>query len=184
MKTAKELDETNVFTIGHSTRDVDDFISILKEHKISILVDLRTIPQSRFNPQFGKEALEKSLQREKIEYLHFKGLGGLRKPKKDSINAGWRNQSFRGYADYMQTKEFEKNLDSLIELINQANKKNANITLMCAEAVPWRCHRSLVSDALTIRGFNVKHILNAKSTRSHKITSFAKVNGMRITYES
>ncbi|MHB1909251.1 MAG: DUF488 domain-containing protein [Nitrososphaerales archaeon] len=179
-----EPNEVSVYTFGHSTRDIDDFISILKEHKISILVDLRTIPKSRFNPQFGKEALEKSLEREKIKYLHFKGLGGLRKPKKDSINTGWRNESFRGYADYMQTEEFEKNLSSLIELINQANKKKGNVALMCAEAVPWRCHRSLVSDALTIRGFSVKHILNAKSARPHKITSFAKVMGTKITYES
>ena len=140
----KEKDRKAViYTIGHSTRPIDEFISMLKDFHVHKLIDVRTIPKSGFNPQYNQETLSQSLANEKIDYEHMAGLGGLRHAKKDSINLGWRNASFRGYADYMQTESFE---NSLQELINEAQKKT--VAIMCAEAVPWRCHRSLIADAL------------------------------------
>ena len=141
------------------------------------VVDIRTIPRSRHNPQFNREELPNSLKAMGIGYVHMSGLGGLRHSVPDSPNTGWRNLSFRGFADYMQKEEFEKSLRVLIELA-----KTERLALMCAEAVPWRCHRSLIADALSVRGVQVKHILSSASLQSHKITPWAKMNGTHITY--
>jgi uncharacterized protein (DUF488 family) len=166
-----------VFTIGHSTRPVDEFIGLLAAHSVQRLIDVRTIPQSRHNPQFGRERLSASLERSGIHYTHMPGLGGLRRPRKDSINTGWRNASFRGYADYMQTREFEESLDRCVELAGQQR-----VALMCAEAVPWRCHRSLIADALLARGIDVREIANAAESRPHTLTPWARVEGTTVTY--
>lgn len=166
-----------VFTIGHSTRPLKDFIALLKQHGIERLADVRTIPRSAHNPQYNKEWLPAALARAGIAYEHLPALGGLRHARKDSINTGFRNASFRGYADYMQTPAFAEALDALIE--TAAKERTA---IMCAEAVPWRCHRSLIADALTVRGIAVEHIMNADKTRPHSLTSFAKVEGTRLTY--
>jgi uncharacterized protein (DUF488 family) len=166
-----------VFTIGHSTRPLDEFIELLKAHGIKRVIDIRTIPRSRHNPQFNREAFAKSLRAEGIGYTHIKKLGGLRHSKKDSINLGWRNPSFRGFADYMQTPEFETALERAIKLA-----KTKPSALMCAEAVPWRCHRSLVADALAVRKIPVKHIVSPARAQAHKITPFALVRVSRITY--
>ena len=163
--------------MGHSTHPIDEFIRILHAHGIRQLVDIRTIPRSRHNPQFNRESLSGSLQAAGIVYRHMPGLGGLRKPSRDSINTGWRNASFRGFADYMQTPEFHENLQKLIELASEATT-----AIMCAEAVPWRCHRSLIADALVARGIEVREIMNATKVQSHALTSFAKVEGTEVTY--
>ena len=168
---------TTIHTVGHSTHPIDDFIRILKAHGIEQLADIRTIPKSRHNPQFNREALSASLAGAGIRYEHMPGLGGLRHPRPDSINTAWRNTSFRGYADYMQTDEFRKNLDHLIELA----ATNPTV-IMCAEAVPWRCHRSLVGDALTARGVHVIDILSETKAQPHSITPFALVERDRVTY--
>jgi uncharacterized protein (DUF488 family) len=166
-----------IFTIGHSTRPVEEFIAILQGQGIRKLVDIRTIPRSRHNPQFNEDALKESLRDAKIHYVHMKGLGGLRHPRKDSPNKGWRNASFRGFADYMQTEEFAENLETIIE-----TAKKEPTAIMCAEAVPWRCHRSLVGDALLIRGVSVLHIMGKGSAKEHTMTPWAKVEDGRITY--
>jgi uncharacterized protein (DUF488 family) len=168
-----------VLTIGHSTRTLEEFISLLREYDVQKVVDIRTVPRSRHNPQFNREELPNSLKAMGIDYVHMPSLGGLRHPVSDSPNTGWRNLSFRGFADYMQKEEFEKSLRALIELA-----KTERLTLMCAEAVPWRCHRSLIADALSVRGIQVKHILSSTSLQPHKITPGAKINGTRITYPS
>lgn len=166
-----------IFTIGHSTRPIDEFIELLRANGVKQLIDIRTIPKSRHNPQFNGDALAKSLRAARIRYLHMKELGGLRHAKPDSINLGWRNASFRGYADYMQTSEFVGALDSAIEL--GAARPTA---LMCAEAVPWRCHRSLVADALLVRGIHALEIIGPAKPKEHKLTPFARVRGKKITY--
>jgi uncharacterized protein (DUF488 family) len=166
-----------IFTIGHSTHPIADFIGLLESHGVSQLIDIRTIPKSRRNPQFNSDALAASLHRAGIAYIHIKALGGLRHPKPDSINLAWRNAGFRGYADYMQTPEFAAGLDRAIELARQRPT-----ALMCAEAVPWRCHRSLVSDALVVRGIRVLEIISAAQPKEHELTSFARVHGNQITY--
>ena len=166
-----------MLTIGHSTRSIAEFVSILKSYGVKRLVDVRTVPKSRHVPQFNSDALAKALQKEGIDYTHLKSLGGLRHAKKDSTNTGWRNASFRGYADYMATGEFRAGLDSLLELARE--KRTA---IMCAEAVPWRCHRSLIGDALLVRGVHVEDILSATSRREHELTSFAKIDGLDISY--
>jgi len=166
-----------VSTVGHSTHPAEEFTHILEAHDIRSLVDVRTIPRSRHNPQFNLESLSASLHNAGIDYRHLPGLGGLRRPRKDSINTGWRNASFRGYADYMQTPEFAENLNHLIELASQAPT-----AIMCAEAVPWRCHRSLIADALVARGIPALEILSATRSQPHTITSFAQVTGRQVTY--
>jgi uncharacterized protein (DUF488 family) len=166
-----------VCTIGHSNRTIEDFIALLRQNAIDCLLDIRTVPKSRHNPQFGQDQLTASLAHAGIEYRYLRGLGGLRRPRKDSENAGWRNTSFRGYADYMQTEEFATNVDAVIELAD-----SRACALMCAEAVPWRCHRSLVADALLVRGIPVDDIIDARQRRPHKLTPFAHVEGLRITY--
>jgi uncharacterized protein (DUF488 family) len=166
-----------VFTIGHSTRPIGEFVDLLRAHAIRQLIDIRTIPKSRRNPQFNSDALAASLAAAKIRYVHMKDLGGLRHPKRDSINLGWRNASFRGYADYMQTPEFAAALDRAIRLAEAAPT-----ALMCAEAVPWRCHRSLVADALLVRGIRVLEIISSAEPKEHALTPFAHVRGARLTY--
>jgi uncharacterized protein (DUF488 family) len=166
-----------VFTIGHSTHSLDELVDLLRAHGVQRVIDIRTIPRSRHNPQFNRDALAPALRSCRIGYVHLKALGGLRHAKIDSVNLGWRNASFRGYADYMQTSEFEAALDRAIHLA--AEKPSA---LMCAEAVPWRCHRSLVADALTVRGIPVEHIISLTSLRPHTLTPFARVHGTHITY--
>ncbi len=169
--------ETTIFTIGHSTRPLDEFLAILKAYAIELVVDVRTIPRSLHNPQFNSDVLAMSLGERGIAYEHMKSLGGLRHAKKDSPNRGWENASFRGFADYMQTKDFEEGLQGLIDA---AQKKRTAI--MCAEAVPWRCHRSLIGDALLVRGIVVMDIMSAKSVKAHELTSWARVMNTRITY--
>ena len=169
--------QTLVYTIGHSTRTADAFVALLKAHGVGCLADIRTVPRSRHNPQFNGDALAASLGDAGIEYVPMQALGGLRRPGKDSINAGWRNTGFRGYADYMQTDAFQDALDALIALSRQKR-----VAIMCAEAVPWRCHRSLVADALDARGIAVVEILSGTNHRMHKLTPFARVEGERVTY--
>ncbi len=167
-----------LYTIGHSTRPLPVFISLLKKYKIKRLIDVRTIPRSRHNPQFNRETLPVRLRKNGIRYLHLKGLGGLRHALPDSINRGWRNSSFRGYADYMQTREFSANLKQLVALV----KKRGATAIMCAEALPWRCHRSLIADALTVKGLPVRHIMSATTANQHKLTAFARVTRGKVSY--
>jgi len=169
--------KTRIFTVGHSNRTTPEFLGLLDSQKLKLLIDVRTIPKSRHNPQFGQKRLENTLRRHGIEYRHMSGLGGLRHPRKDSANKAWRNSSFRGYADYMQTPEFEENLEKLVRL-----SKRKRLVLMCAEAVPWRCHRSLIADALNARGIPVKDIMTKTSAREHRMTPFARVRKQHVTY--
>lgn len=166
-----------MLTIGHSNRPIGDFIAILQAHGVDLLVDVRTVPRSRHNPQFNLDALPQSLAAAGIEHRHMSGLGGLRHARKDSPNTGWKNASFRGYADYMQTPEFDANLRDLIAL-----DRERHVAIMCAESVPWRCHRSLIADALTARGIPVAHIMSETKANPHKLTSFARVEDRRVTY--
>jgi uncharacterized protein (DUF488 family) len=166
-----------IFTIGHSTRLLNDFLALLKQYGIARLVDVRTVPRSAYNPRYNREWLPAALKQVDIAYSHVPGLGGLRHPRKDTKNTGWKNLSFRGFADYMQTEDFARALD---ELIDAASRER--IAIMCAEALPWRCHRSLIADALTARGVEVEHIMNAERTRPHSLTTFAKVDGQRVSY--
>jgi uncharacterized protein (DUF488 family) len=166
-----------VFTIGHSTHSLEEFIALLRAHGVERVIDIRTIPKSRHNPQYNREALAPALRSARIGYVHLKKLGGLRKARPDSVNMGWRNASFRGFADYMQTPEFEEGLARAIKLAEE--KPSA---LMCAEAVPWRCHRSLVADALLVRRIPVENILSAAPAKPHKLTAFAQVRGIHISY--
>ena len=166
-----------IFTIGHSTRTIETFIELLHARGVKRMIDVRTIPRSRHNPQFNRETLPETLLPAGIAYTHVAALGGLRHARPDSLNTGWRNASFRGFADYMQTLEFAAGLKALIEAAG-----DERIAIVCAEAVPWRCHRSLIADALTVRGYPVEHILGAARTQPHSLTPFAKVRGKRITY--
>jgi len=166
-----------LWTIGHSTRPIDEFLRLLKTHDIEILVDVRAIPHSRHNPQFTTDALGRSLASAGISYRHAPNLGGLRKPKKDSLNQGWRNATFRGYADYMQSEAFWKALDELT-----ADSRELRTVIMCAEAVPWRCHRSLIADVLVSQGWDAQHIMSEAKADRHRMTSFATIEYGRITY--
>jgi hypothetical protein len=168
-----------VLTIGHSTRTLEEFIGLLQAHGVTCVVDVRTIPRSRHNPQFNKASLPRSLAKVGLGYVHLPGLGGLRHAHADSVNLGWRNASFRGFADYMQTPEFEQGLQELIQLATRER-----IALMCAEAVPWRCHRSLIADALLVRGIRTEDIMSPTRRQVHTMTPFAKVRGTVITYPS
>jgi uncharacterized protein (DUF488 family) len=169
--------EGAVFTVGHSTLPIERFIALLRAFGIERLVDIRTMPRSRHNPQFNNTALAGSLTAAHIEYVHLRALGGLRYARKDSPNTGWRNGGFRGYADYMQSEEFQEALGTLIQLSRQKR-----VAIMCAEAMPWHCHRSLVADALSVRDVPVVEILSESSYRTHKLTAFAQVEGTQITY--
>lgn len=166
-----------IFTIGHSTHPIDEFIELLKAHGIQAVADVRTIPKSRHNPQFNEDDLKVSLREARIRYRHVTKLGGLRHTTKDSINLGWRNASFRGYADYMAAPEFEAGLEELLKI---ARAKNTAI--MCAEAVPWRCHRSLIADALTKKGWLVRDIMSRTSATKHRLTPFLKVKEGQLIY--
>jgi uncharacterized protein (DUF488 family) len=171
------MEKPIIYTIGHSTRPVDEFVAMLNAHGVRRLIDVRTVPKSRHNPQYNSDALAERLQRAGIEYEHMKALGGLRRPRKDSPNTGWRNESFRGYADYMQTVDFASALDALI-----GEAAHERIAAMCAEAVPWRCHRSLIADSLIAHGYTVEHIMSASKSNRHTLTPFAKLQGTSITY--
>jgi uncharacterized protein (DUF488 family) len=166
-----------IFTLGHSTLPIERFLALLQTYAVERLVDIRTIPRSRHNPQFNSDALAESLEAIGIDYRHMQALGGLRHARKDSPNGGWRNDSFRGYADYMQTETFRKALEALIAL-----GRDKRTAIMCAESVPWRCHRSLVADALEVRGAPAVEILSESNWRMHPLTPFAKVEGLQITY--
>ena len=166
-----------LLTIGHSTLPIEDFLELLQTYGIQVLADVRITPYSRRNPQFHSGALAKSLANAGIQYWHMPALGGRRKTIPDSVNLGWRNESFRGYADYMQTREFWNALDDLM-----ATAQRLPLTIMCAEAVPWRCHRTLISDALVRRGWRVRHIISANSLQTHALTPFAKFEDGRLIY--
>jgi uncharacterized protein (DUF488 family) len=169
--------EDVILTIGHSTRPIDEFIGLLLAHGVRRIVDVRSIPRSRHNPQFNRDTLPETLAAEGISYTHMPGLGGLRHARADSPNSGWRNNSFRGFADYMQTGEFAESLEKLMEL-----GKRERIAVMCAEAVPWRCHRSLIADALLARGISVAHIMGENKLIAHELTSFARIVGAKVVY--
>jgi len=163
--------------MGHSTRPIDDFLKILKRYHVTQIVDIRTVPKSRHNPQYNGPELAHFLRGHHINYRHQKNLGGLRHTHKDSVNLAWKNTSFRGFADYMQTQEFEKGLETLIHIAHR------HVTaIMCAEAVPWRCHRSLIGDALLVRDIDVQDIYTFTSVKSHTLTPWAVVHGITITY--
>lgn len=168
----------HLYTIGHSTRSLKEFLDILSEYEIELLVDIRHFPGSRKFPHFGQKSLKAALKRRSIKYLHLESLGGRRRPQPDlAVNLGWRNTNFRGYADYMRTKEFREGLKTLME-----KSKLQTTVIMCAEAVPWRCHRSLVGDALLVKKFEVDDIFSLTSVRPHKLTAFAQVLRGRLSY--
>jgi uncharacterized protein (DUF488 family) len=164
-------------TVGHSNRPLEEFVRLLQTHGATLVVDVRKMPGSRRNPQFGCDTLPQALRQAGIRYVHMPGLGGLRRRQPDSPNTGWENASFQGYADYMLTPEFEQ---SLQELLERADGERA--VLICAEAVPWRCHRSLIADALEVRGVAVEHILSASRTQRHVLRPWARVQGTRLIY--
>ena len=166
-----------IWTIGHSTRSFDAFLALLLEYRIQLLADVRHYPVSQRVPWTTKTNLARGLQERGIAYEHFEDLGGYRKAATTGLNQGWRNAGFRGYADHMASPEFRAALDHLLRLTG-----DARVALMCAEALPWKCHRSLLSDALLIRGARVVHILGPGQSEEHRLTSFAKVDGDRVTY--
>ncbi len=168
-----------IFTIGYSTRSMDAFIELLKAHDVKIVIDIRTIPKSRHCPDYNKEELKLFLKKAKIGYRHIKELGGLRHTSKDSINTGWTNPSFRGFADYMQTPAFQVGLEKLEKIA-----KTKRCVLMCAEGNPWRCHRSLIADALTIKKYKVFHVQSKKSAKAHQLTSFLQIKNGQLVYPS
>ena len=166
-----------IYTVGHSTYPIDDFLALLRAHEVRSLVDVRTIPGSRRHPQFAQQQLASVLEDEGITYLHLPSLGGLRKPASDSTNLGWKNPGFRAYADHMATEEFEVGLQQLVRLADERP-----VAVMCAEALPWKCHRSLLSDALVARGIAVLHIMSTEQVKAHRLTAFARVEGMQVSY--
>jgi uncharacterized protein (DUF488 family) len=166
-----------IFTVGHSTHPIDHFAQLLRAHGVGEVVDVRTVAKSRHNPQFGEDQLRVSLPEHQIGYVRLASLGGLRRPRQDSPNGAWRNTSFRGYADYMQTEAFSRGLAELVE-----RASGTAVAIMCAEAVPWRCHRSLIGDALVVRGVEVLDIMSEKSAKPHALTPFAHLEGQRLTY--
>lgn len=165
------------FTIGHSTRPLEEFIALLRAHDVTLVADVRTVPRSRHNPQYNRETLPTALAAAGVGYRHLAALGGLRHTTAASVNTGWRNASFRGYADYMQTPDFDAGLAELLDLA-----RHDTVAIMCAESVPWRCHRSLIADALTVRGIGVADIIGPGRAQPHHMTPFAHVEGLRITY--
>ncbi len=168
---------TVVLTIGHSTRTLEAFLHLLQAHAVKRVVDVRTVPRSRHNAQFNRETLPDALQAAGIGYTHMGGLGGLRHPRSDSPNTAWRNASFRGFADYMQTPEFRARLKAVMTFA-----RKQRIALMCAEAVPWRCHRALIADVLVARGVSVRHIMTPTRAEPHTVTPWARVEGESVTY--
>ena len=166
-----------ILTVGHSNLPLEKFVDLLAAHGVARLVDVRTVPRSRHNPQFNKDTLPAELARAGIAYTHCPALGGLRHPRKDSTNTAWRNASFRGFADYMQTREFAKAVEAI-----QRMAEAETLAIMCAEAVPWRCHRSQIADALAARGMPVEHILNPSRREEHQLTPWARLDGTRVSY--
>ena len=166
-----------ILTVDHSNRSLPDFIALLQAHGVTQLIDVRTVPRSRHHPQFNQDTLPAALQAVGIGYVHQPGLGGLRHPRPDSRNTGWRNASFRGFADYMQTPAFAAALDTLLQ---QAD--SPRVAVMCAEAVPWRCRRSLIADALSVRGIPVEHRLSVTQRHAPRLTPWAQVDGLRLSY--
>jgi uncharacterized protein (DUF488 family) len=177
LKGLAKTSETVVLTIGHSTRTLEEFVQLLEVYGVTLVADVRTVPRSRHNPQFNKETLPASLKHYGVRYIHMPEIGGLRHPKHESVNNAWQNSGFRGYADYMQTQEFT---DSLLKLVALARENR--LALMCAEALPWRCHRNLISDALVVRHVKVEHIISKDSTINHTLNELAQVEGTKITY--
>jgi uncharacterized protein (DUF488 family) len=173
---AKEA-ELTIFTIGHSTKVLDEFVDLLEAYGVTLVIDVRSVPRSRHNPQFNKETFTGSLKLAGVKYVHMPDIGGLRRPKPDSVNNAWENKSFRGYADYMQTKEFTEQLLNLMALARENT-----VAFMCAESLPWRCHRSLISDALVVRHVKVEHILTRNNVIKHRLSEWAHVEGTQITY--
>ena len=171
------MKKPSIFTIGHSTRPIDEFVELLRMNDVKEVVDVRSIPMSRHNPQFNADALKQSLKQNGIRYKRLKKLGGLRHSKRDSINLGWRNVSFRGYADYMATPEFSEGLEALTKIAS-----SRETAIMCAEAVPWRCHRSLIADALIKKGWLVRDIISGTSAAKHRLTPFLKVRKGQLVY--
>jgi uncharacterized protein (DUF488 family) len=178
-----------IWTIGHSTREIEEFIAALEAHGIKALVDVRSLPGSRRYPQFNKETLAQSLRAHGIRYEHFSELGGRRKAKKGSHNTAWRNASFRGYADHMETEEFHKGVERLLDLATGRVRPTGGLAaeagrtaIMCAEALWWRCHRALISDYLKVRGIEVTHIADAKNSESHPFTSAARIVDGELSY--
>lgn len=169
--------ENTILTIGHSTRPVGELLSLLQENCVRRVIDVRSVPRSRHNPQFNRDSFQETLAQEDIRYTHMPGLGGLRHPRADSPNRGWHNDSFRGFADYMQTAEFAENIEKLMELA-----RREQVALMCAETVPWRCHRSLIADALLVRGVRVLHIMGKAKLIVHELTPFARMDGSMVIY--
>lgn len=169
--------ELTVLTIGYSTRTLDEFVELLEMYGVTLVVDVRSVPRSRHNPQFNKEKLPNVLKLAGVKYVHMPDIGGLRRPKPDSINIAWQNKGFRGYADYMQTKEFTEHLLNLLALIRENR-----VAVMCAEALPWRCHRSLIADALVVRNVTVEHVLTMDNIVRHRLSEWAHVDGTKITY--
>jgi uncharacterized protein (DUF488 family) len=174
---AKVSEVAVVLTIGHSTRTLEEFVQLLEVYGVTLLVDVRTVPHSRHNPQFNKETLPDTLKHYGVKYIHMPEIGGLRHPKHNSINTAWKNSGFRGYADYMQTPEFNVNLLKIVTLARENR-----LALMCAEALPWRCHRNLISDALVVRHVKVEHIIGKDSVINHELNELAQVEGTKITY--
>ena len=166
-----------VFTIGHSTRTFDEFVATLRAHGVRTVVDVRSLPGSRHAPQFNADALEAGLAAHGIGYRQLRALGGRRRAAADTPNTGWRNAGFRGYADHMQTAEFAAGMEELLAIA-----ADAPTAIMCAEAVPWRCHRSMIGDALLVRGVEVLDIIGEGPPRAETLTSFARVDGTRIVY--
>jgi uncharacterized protein (DUF488 family) len=177
IRLAKISELTVVLTVGHSTRTLEEFVGLLEIYGVTLLIDVRSVPRSRHNPQFNKETLPNSLKHYGIRYIHMPEIGGLRRPKHESINLALENSGFRGYADYMQTQEFT---DSLLRIISLARENH--LVLMCAEALPWRCHRSLISDALVVRHIKVEHIISKDGLLNHELNEAAHVEGTKITY--
>ncbi len=171
------MHESIVCTIGHSNRPIEDFIGLLWANEVARVLDVRTIPRSRHNPQFNLDSLQASLVAAGIAYTHMSALGGLRPAQADSVNTGWHNPSFRGYADYMQSADFAASVDQVVELA-----RAQRCALMCAEAVPWRCHRSMIADALLVRGVRVEDIIGPHGRKPHALTSFARVDEVRLSY--
>ena len=177
METSDTSNALLICTIGHSNRPIDVFLELLQANKIAHVLDVRTVPRSRYNPQFNRDSLAESLKAAKISYTHIPGLGGLRHPRIDSVNTGWEHPSFRAYADYMQSREFAENVQKVVDIAS-----TERCALMCAEAVPWRCHRSLIGDALLVRGIRVEDIIGTKERKPHMLTKFAHVEGTQVTY--
>jgi uncharacterized protein (DUF488 family) len=175
--TDQRMEGPDVYTIGHSTRPIDDFLALLAGQAVATLVDIRTMPRSRRHPQFDGAQLAESLRAAAIAYVHEPRLGGLRRPRKDSVNLGWRNESFRGYADYMEGDEFKRGLEALLAIA-----RTSRTAIMCAEAVPWRCHRSLVADALTAAHSRVFHIVGAGAPSLHRVTPFLAIEDGVLRY--